>query len=100
MDTSGLANPTELFQFLDSYDLLLEKPHTHDNVMTSSCICGGVTSAHQMATGRTSAIPRCSPCHSDSDYVAPYETSQEAWDRLLNHNDTTTKAVGWATTEV
>jgi hypothetical protein len=21
------------------------------------------------------------------DYAAPYETSQQAWDRLLNHND-------------
>ena len=25
--------------------------------------------------------------HVEFDYAAPYETSEQAWDRLLNHND-------------
>jgi hypothetical protein len=36
--------------------------------------------------------PECSPRdHVEFDYAAPYETSQQAQDRLLNHHDVLAK---------
>ena len=85
---------TELINAVTSCLSLLDRYQPHgashldvddDFIISHTCSCCLGVNDHE---GNKYITPeRSPPDHVELDYAAPYETSEQAWDRLLNHND-------------
>lgn len=81
-----------LLQFLDSCDLLLENIDSEDDdddiiSHKRGCYLGTLDHLNGCGENRWRTPDQSPRNHFDFDHEVPYETSQEARDRLLNHND-------------